>query len=56
MLIFKMDCIKTNRFAKAHTGINIYEDFESTFKDFKISGKYNENNFCIILIMFILSR
>ena len=42
--LYKNKVLRTNRFAKAHTGINIYEDLESTFKDFKISGKHNVNN------------
>ena len=39
--LLKNKVLRTNRFAKAHTGVNIYEDMESTFKDFKISGKIN---------------
>ena len=42
--LYKNKVLRTNRFAEAHTGINIHEDLESTFKDFKISGKYNLKN------------
>jgi hypothetical protein len=37
--IYKNKVLRTNRFSNSHTGVNIYKDLESTFKDFKLTGK-----------------